>query len=391
MYNTIVIGIGLIGSAALRHLSENERNVLGLGPDEPTDWQTHEGVFASYYDQGRITRRVDPDPTWARLGARSIDDYAHIEAASGIQFHHPVGSLRVTGDPAIENDNLAASRQHGVDSGAVLTDLSGPALKEALPMLAFPDGANAVYETDGAGYINPRQLVQANLAIAEQNNASIARSQAESIKRDGSGWVVTDNNGNSYQTEQVLVATGAFTNGLLDRPLKLRPRAATTLLARIDEQEAERLSGMPSIIYRVEENPDLYSIYALPPVLYPDDHHYVKIGGTFHEGLYFGDQQTLRDWYKGKGETHWHDVMWQTLSDMIPNLKTDYVFTRPCVVTYTVNNQAYIDQLDKNLYVAVGGCGAAAKSSPEIGKVAALMVQNESWIYDIESHVFSAA
>ena len=68
---------------------------------------------------------------------------------------------------------------------------------------------------------------------------------------------------------------------------------------------------------------------------------------------------------------------------MIPNLQTDYAFTRPCVVTYTKHGQAYIDQIDDRLYISVGGCGAAAKSSPEIGKVAARMVQQAGWNYDI--------
>lgn len=389
-YDAIVIGIGLIGSAALRHLSKNSANVLGLGPDEPTDWQNHEGVFASYYDQGRITRRVDPDPIWALLGARSIDDYTEIEAASGIQFHGAVGCLRVSGDPSLEDDNLPRSRQHGLDSGAVLTDLAGAALKEAMPMLAFPNGANAVFETGGAGYVNPRELVRANLTIAQTNGATLVRDQAHALTKTDGVWTITGTDGDIYRAANVLIATGAFTNGLLKPQLQLRPRSATTLLARISENEAERLAGMPSIIYRVEANPDLYSIYALPPIRYPDGHLYVKIGGTFHEPLFFDDQRLLQQWYRGHGEVQWHDLMWQTLSGMIPDLDTDYIFTRPCSVTYTAHGQAYVDQVDDGIYVAVGGCGAAAKSSPEIGKMAALMVENEAWRYDISQETFRA-
>jgi sarcosine oxidase len=36
--------------------------VVVLGPDEPAHRAAHTGVFASHYDEGRITRVVDRDP-----------------------------------------------------------------------------------------------------------------------------------------------------------------------------------------------------------------------------------------------------------------------------------------------------------------------------------------
>ena len=56
MHRIIVIGRGLVGSAAGRHLSALTDGVVVLGPDEPTDRAAHTGVFASHYDEGRITR-----------------------------------------------------------------------------------------------------------------------------------------------------------------------------------------------------------------------------------------------------------------------------------------------------------------------------------------------
>lgn len=391
MQDIIVIGIGLIGSAALRHLSSSGLNILGLGPDEPADWHTHTGVFASYYDQGRITRRVDPDPVWALLGARAINDYANMETASGIRFHEATGCLRVSADPGLPDDTLDSSQTNGLTNGAILTELTNATLGETVPMLRFPGTAKAILEQGGAGYINPRQLVQAQLIIAQQNGTQVRREQVCKLHRTDGTWAVSSNSGAQYRSDKVLIAAGAFTNGLLDsRQLDLRPRAATTLLARIDESEARRLSGMPSVIYRLEENPDLYSIYALPPIHYPDDQIYLKIGGTFHQPHWFADQQALRQWFKGQGESHWHDLLWQTLCGMIPDLRTSHTHTRPCAVTYTAHGQAYIDQIEDQLFVAVGGCGAAAKSSTEIGRIAAGLVQNERWTYDVPAQNFSA-
>jgi len=54
-----VVGLGLVGSAALRYLSAAGHRCVGIGPPEPVDWSRHDGVFASHYDSGRITRRLD--------------------------------------------------------------------------------------------------------------------------------------------------------------------------------------------------------------------------------------------------------------------------------------------------------------------------------------------
>ena len=77
VFDFAVIGKGLIGSAALRHLTINfpEGKVCMVGPDEPKDRKSHDGVFARHYDQGRITRVLDPSPLWGQLARESIAQY----------------------------------------------------------------------------------------------------------------------------------------------------------------------------------------------------------------------------------------------------------------------------------------------------------------------------
>ena len=93
-YDYAVIGKGLIGSAAVRYLSQSSSSVVLIGPDEPVgDWRNHDGVFASHYDQGRITRLLDPSIEWGVWAHRSIAEYAAIEKASGIRFYYPCGGV----------------------------------------------------------------------------------------------------------------------------------------------------------------------------------------------------------------------------------------------------------------------------------------------------------
>ena len=55
-YDYIVVGKGLMGAAAARHLSAHSSSIALIGPDEPPDRAAHAGVFGSHYDEGRITR-----------------------------------------------------------------------------------------------------------------------------------------------------------------------------------------------------------------------------------------------------------------------------------------------------------------------------------------------
>jgi len=95
MYDYLVIGKGLIASAAARYLTHEVNAAVSaemsgginkvalIGPDEPAhqdDWASHDGVFASHYDQGRITRVLDADlDTWGTLAKKSIDVYGWLE------------------------------------------------------------------------------------------------------------------------------------------------------------------------------------------------------------------------------------------------------------------------------------------------------------------------
>ena len=40
-------------------------------------------IFGAHYDEGRITRAVDRDPTWGTLARRSIANYRELEQLSG--------------------------------------------------------------------------------------------------------------------------------------------------------------------------------------------------------------------------------------------------------------------------------------------------------------------
>lgn len=390
-FDVAVIGNGLIGAAATRYLSAAGLRVAGIGPGEPADWQKHQGVFASHYDQGRITRIIDPDPVWALLGKRSIAAYSELEAQSGIKFHHAASCLRVSPDVTAPGDTFLRAEQVGREFDAALTlEREDEGLNEIFPFLRFPAGSLALWERGGAGYVNPRQLLQAQLAIARQQEATIIAEVVTRLQPSAGGVTITTSAGSELQAHKVLLAAGAYSGWLLDRALDLRRKAVTVLLAELPPAEASRLRAVPSIIYRLRNHPVLASIYALPPIGYPDGKTYLKIGGTLHTPLYLYSADEVRAWFQSDGNPAEVAALHEVLLAMVPGLDAASFGSKPCVVTYTAHDRPYIDQVAEAIYVAAGGCGAAAKSSNEIGRIGALLVEQGRWTYDLPADLFAA-
>ncbi len=230
MFDYLVIGKGLMGSAALRYLSQFTANVAIIGPDEPIDYANHKGVFASHYDEGRLTHRLSKDLTWARLTTRAIEQYGLIEQESGIRFHKPCGSLMVGRTQG--NSRYLAHKDQIAHALAIPlhTYADAAAISAAHPMVAFPAGYQGVFELPPAGCINPRALIQAQLQIAAQQGATIVRDVVVQVVQSAQGVTVTTQQGETLQAQRFLIANGAFSNcfDVLPRPLALRIKSETT-------------------------------------------------------------------------------------------------------------------------------------------------------------------
>jgi sarcosine oxidase len=77
-FDIAVIGRGMIGAAAARHLGESGHAIVLIGPSEPMDRTHSNGPFSSHSDQGRITRIAGRTGMWTEVAARSIERYADI-------------------------------------------------------------------------------------------------------------------------------------------------------------------------------------------------------------------------------------------------------------------------------------------------------------------------
>lgn len=378
MYEYAVVGKGMIGSAAARYLSQWSDAVALIGPDEPqVDWSAHDGVFASHYDQGRITRCLDSALTWALWATRSIAEYPEIEAKSGIQFHHRTGGVQVGFGAADPSSSINAMERNALHLGTNYDKYRSEAFRERYPQFHFDDGLTVLHETGEAGYINPRSLVAAQVSIAQSQGADVVRETIVEINKKGAGVALKSEGGHTIRARQVLIAAGAWTEYLTGMKLGLIPTPRTIVLAQLDASEKERLSNMPTIIwYEGVEDPDIRGTYILPPIEYPDGNTYIKLGGDLYNMDYPQNKEELQRWFRGNGNAVEAKALERELRRVIPGLRTESVQTKTCAVTYRADEQTPLIApiVEGKVMVAVAGCGAAAKSSNEIGRLAALQL-----------------
>jgi sarcosine oxidase len=389
VYEYLVIGKGLFGAAATRHLTQHSDKVAVLGPDEPDDWSQHDGVFASHYDQGRIVSATGPDKVWNWLDRMSIAQYRPLEAASGVPFYNPVGLIRVCHrDAPIQNPS--ARRKSYRYSGDEEVELKTAVTMRQTHNLQIPEGYDIYIEGTPSGYINPRDMIRAQLTVAAKAGAAIVRETAVSVQNHGTHVQVTTKEGNDYQAKKVLLATGAYTNcfELLPHKLALRVKSETIILGRVPDAEGEHFKQMPAVTYEVD-SPVLDGIYLLPPIRYPDGRFYVKMGCNTADDLWLHSFEEMLNWCVRGQSDGMKRPMQDAIMAIMPDLAVEQWETKRCLVTYTPHGKPFIDVVEPGrIYVATAGNGTGAHPSDAIGRLAAQLMVTDEWTAELDHALF---
>jgi sarcosine oxidase len=375
-FKYIIIGRGMMGAAAARHLSQSTDGVALIGPDEPTDPKQHQGVFASHYDEARITRTIDPDGVWALLANRSIARYRDLERESGVEFYHEVGCLMVGPERQSGHPYLKGILSAAADLGVETATLDGAALAQRFPYFGFEPGCEGVFQASSAGYVNPRALVRAQSIVAERQGTKLIPETAVSVRDEDGVAVVRTAEGAEWRADKVLVAAGGFSiaENLLPEPLQMQVYARTVAFFEIPEDEVQRYAGMPSLIYEPRDSSK--HIYLLPPIRYPDGKVYLKIGGD-PDDLILTKDADMRAWFRSGGREHVREHLSAIVETLVPQVDRSRISMAACLVSKTPSGYpAIANTQSTRIAVLTGGCGAAAKSSDEIGRLGAELLKH---------------
>eukprot|EP01087_Luapelamoeba_hula_P018030 TRINITY_DN5752_c0_g1_i1.p1 TRINITY_DN5752_c0_g1~~TRINITY_DN5752_c0_g1_i1.p1 ORF type:complete len:464 (+),score=82.30 TRINITY_DN5752_c0_g1_i1:40-1392(+) len=429
-----VVGAGLLGSAAARHLTcmhGGRKSIALVGPIEGSPRTPHQNsersVFCCHMDEGRVTRALDPDVVWSKLAARSMERYKKVEHDGDHEFYHPVGFLalgRRSGEYIQKMEASLAStqlekhqqqQQLQQHTPVVVRRLDGTdAIQREFPFLSLAhisgDDALALFEP-GGGWVSARGQVKAQQEAAKKarcthivdlvmNITEITEDgknsgQAENKSISSRSALITTATGRQILASKVLLATASQTNfrELLpsDKKLDLELLTQTIVFLELNEHDAKRLAKMPSIICEGTDG-DKFDAYILPPIRYPDGKCYLKLGHGEQFEKQLHSQTQLERWYRSHGDSEAVAWLQRYIHRLIPGLSPLSVHSDACVTTHTPTNQLYIDMISSHIGVLVGDNGYSAKSADEIGRMGAAMISETTgdWAGDIPAHTLRA-
>lgn len=390
-FDHLVIGGGPMGASAARYLAQAGARVMLLAPRDPATAEPGTGLPSSHADLSRITRQLDADPVWARLAAQSIARYRELERQSGIDFFTESGCLAVVeGDDERAQSQLAAFTE--VASGLDIhhEHLTDPLLAQKFPSLRVAPGTTVLHESSGAGWIDPRAFVRAQIAVGVRHGLEVVYEPMVATDARQRAVEVTTQSGRRITGEHALFAMGPYS--AFDLPVgdsvELEIYARTVVHVRLSELQRWELGPLPSLIVRGIVDDD--NCYILPPALYPDGDWYIKIGGG-RRAQSIDSRDELAEWFAGPGDPELGAALLERLHRLLPVTRGDAGVTQACAITVAPSGLPRVVRLSDRTVLATGGNGHAAKSGDEIGLLAArLALGQEGWDAGYPAEAFSA-
>jgi sarcosine oxidase len=252
-WDLIVIGVGAVGSAALRSASEAGARVLGLEQFEPANTR------GSSHGHSRIFRHAYFEhPDYVPLLHHSTARLESLERESGTALLHRCGML-VAGprDSGAVLGSLESSRRWQLTVEA----LEGEALAARFPWFGFPQGTIGAFEAN-AGVVRPEATVNAAVRVAANRGAELRVGvRVHAIVEDASG-VTVETSGGAERAAAVIVAAGPWAARLLPElaPLLKVTRQVQAWLA---PRAGTDVATMPCWLY--DRGPAQRAIYGLAP------------------------------------------------------------------------------------------------------------------------------
>jgi sarcosine oxidase len=205
-FDTIVIGVGAMGSAALWQLARRGQAVLGL---ERFDLGH---AMGSSHGLNRIIRLAYFEhPNYVPLLRRAYEIWRETEQLAGEQLLFVTGGLDA-GHPEgrVVTGSLRACREHGL-THEVLTSAE---LTRRFPGYRLPADYVAVYQPD-AGFVASERAIMAHATLAIAAGAEIhAREKVLALEPKG-GRVVVVTDRARYEAGHVIVSAGAWIADLI--------------------------------------------------------------------------------------------------------------------------------------------------------------------------------
>jgi len=208
-FDTIVVGLGAMGSAAVYQLAKRGNKVLGLdrfSPPHPN---------GSSHGESRIIRQaIGEGEEYVPFALRSYELWREIEKVTGRNL------LTITGGVTLQSQTNEAI-MHGqrdflgeaircAKKFDIRHEILEPGeIRRRYPQFAVTD-ERAYYEYE-TGFLRPEFCIEAQLDLAHKHSAAAQTDEiVVSVESDGNSAVTVKTNHGSYCAEKVIVTAGAW-------------------------------------------------------------------------------------------------------------------------------------------------------------------------------------
>ncbi|MFB6298856.1 MAG: N-methyl-L-tryptophan oxidase [Halobacteriales archaeon] len=364
-YETIVVGIGGMGSAVTAHLAERGVDVLGLERyDIPH-------AMGSSHGKTRIIRLAQyEDPSYVPLVKRAYELWREREADHHRRLLYTTGGIDAgPPDSDIVTGSIRSCREHGLEHER----LTGATVNERFPGYRLPEEYEAVYQPDG-GFLVPEQCIVAHVNAAHAAGAEIHAREAVTDWEPHDGGVHVATDAGSYTAEKLVVTAGAWTGKLLPAVEELLD-PERQVLAWLQPTEPTAF------------DPDRFPVFVLETA----EGHYYGFPVFDVPGFKFGrfnhleesvDPDTMNRTPTGQDE----ELLREFAETYFPTGAGPTMQLAPCLFTNTPDDHFILDRHPQYPQVTVGAgfSGHGFKFASAIGEVLADLSETGQTAHDID-------
>jgi len=373
-FDVIVVGLGAVGSAALRELARRGVRVLGIDRFSPPH------ALGSSHGETRITRlAIGEGAHYTPLAMRSHAIWRELERETGADLLTQCGGLIVSGEnkssfthvEGFFRNTVNAARRYGIAHEL----LDARQIQERYPCFSIRDDEFGYFEP-GAGFVRPEACIAAQLRLAQDHGAELHRNETvlEFHAERGSVGVVTDRA--SYRADSLIIAAGAWLPQLLGADYVKLFRIYRQLLCwfAVDESEAFAPARFPVFIWELSESRQ--GIYGFPVL----DAAGLKIATE-----QYAQSTTPQQMQREVGSEEIAAMYRDYVAPYIRGVSARCTKAVSCLYTVTPDAGFVIDRLAAAERIIVASCcsGHGFKHSAAIGEALAEMAQGRQSTFDL--------
>lgn len=357
-FDVIIVGAGIMGSAAAYYLARGGHNVLLL---EQYTLEHHNG---SSHDISRIIRYAYDHPAYVELAKANYPAWLEFQENAGEQVYFKSGGIDF-GHPEQPylQAMMAALRQHNIP----FEQLSPAEAMQRFPQFRFDEEMSVVYQADG-GVLAATRATLAHIRLAQQHGATVLDETPVTRITPVSGGVLVEAGGQTYSAARAIVASGSWAGPMLSElglPLSLRPmRCQPTYFYPTANSADFEIDRFPTFIAHVTG--------------YYGDFHPYGMASLFDSGVKIG-------FHGGEIVNHVSEINYAPDDDLvervrsftskhIPDANGALKHTRICLYTMTPDEHFVIDRHPEHPQITL--CSACSGHGFKFGTLIGMILRD---------------